>query len=77
MKRAILEELNSCHPRLEPEGALYSGVLCRVKNPCTLTEMRAKAKAMEAEGLVASVTSELDDVVRYRITDAGRALLAS
>jgi DNA-binding MarR family transcriptional regulator len=76
MQRAILAELNDCHPYAMPEGALLTGVNLRVRNGITLTELRAALAGMEERRWVAVVTNQVDGARKIKITDEGRLAAA-
>jgi hypothetical protein len=74
LKKSILIALDNVYPLLLPEKSLHVDVNCMLEKPVTLTELRSALAELESKKLVAGICGS-DDVVKWRLTDNGKAEL--
>lgn len=78
LKRAILEALKRVDPYLLPQIPLLLEVGSMLPEPPTMSEFKASLNELEISGLVVSVRDLVNDTVKWKLTDQGKAnLLAS
>lgn len=71
IKNAILVSLDRVAPMLLPEQTLWHDVNATLSKPITIAELRAALAALEIANRVISVRNDLQEQLRYRITDLG------
>lgn len=73
----MLKFLRAAEGVLTPETQLRDDIRMAVAPPPTKSEVDAALNRMEDRGWAVSVRDEITQVVRWRITDAGKAELAA
>lgn len=71
LKKWVLKHLAIAHPHPLTPAILHGGASGSVFPTPTLTEIRGTLEDLEVRGLVLSQRDEIDDVVRYGLTDTG------
>lgn len=74
MQRAILQNLDRCHPGMMTTTTLWSEVLLDLSSEANYTAFRAAMTELEQKGQIVVIVGE--DRTKAKITDAGKARLA-
>jgi len=73
LKRYLLRHLAASHPYTMSAEHLHAGIAGgAVHPPPTLTEVREGLDALEGKNFVLSMRDDVDDELRYGLTEAGR-----
>jgi len=73
--KAILVALDRVAPLMLPERSLWIDVNATLAIPVTITEFRQAIGRLESSRHILSIRDQLDDTLKYALTDLGLAAL--
>lgn len=76
LKMEVLRALNQISPQAMPENTLQTTLRILISPVPLLSEMREAMNEMEGQHLIVGVRSDMADLIKWTVTDSGKAKFA-